>query len=99
MTFEKIFQNAVLCQSTGKATEGTEVFVQKKLWWTTFLVKWQPAILFEKGLHHSFFLCHGDNKSVYHTSLKVKFPLISKFLKTHHLNLVSLVFMKEHDIM
>ena len=28
MTFEKIFQNAVLCQSTGKATEGTEVFVQ-----------------------------------------------------------------------
>ena len=28
MTFEKIFQNAVLCQSTGKATEGTEVFVR-----------------------------------------------------------------------
>ena len=37
MTFEKIFQNAVLCQSTGKATEGTEVFVRiyfrKKLIW------------------------------------------------------------------
>ena len=37
MTFEKIFQNTVLCQSTGKATEGTEVFVlmcfRKKLIW------------------------------------------------------------------
>ena len=26
MTFEKIFQNTVLCQSTGKGTERTEVF-------------------------------------------------------------------------
>ena len=37
MTFEKIFQNTVLCQNTGKATEGTEVFVRicfrKKLIW------------------------------------------------------------------
>ena len=28
MTFEKIFQNTVLCQNTGKATQGTEVFVR-----------------------------------------------------------------------
>ena len=28
MTFEKIFQNSVLCQNTGKETEGTEVFAQ-----------------------------------------------------------------------
>ena len=28
MIFEKIFQNTVLCQNTGKATEGTEVFVR-----------------------------------------------------------------------
>ena len=37
MTFEKIFQNTVLCQNTGKATEGTEVFdricFSKKLIW------------------------------------------------------------------
>ena len=28
MTFEKIFQNTVLCQNTGKATQGTEVFAR-----------------------------------------------------------------------
>ena len=28
MLFEKIFQNTVLCQKTGKATEGTEAFVR-----------------------------------------------------------------------
>ena len=37
MNFEKVFQNALLCQNTGKATEGTEVFVRtcfsKKLIW------------------------------------------------------------------
>ena len=37
MTFEKIFQNIVLCQNTGKTTQGTEVFVRicfrKKLIW------------------------------------------------------------------
>ena len=37
VTFEKNFQNTLLCQKTGKATEGTEVFVRicftKKLIW------------------------------------------------------------------
>ena len=28
MTFEKIFQNTVLCQDTGKGTERTEVFAR-----------------------------------------------------------------------
>ena len=35
LTFEKIFQNTVFCQSTGKATEGTEyssAYVLEKNW-------------------------------------------------------------------
>ena len=28
MTLEKVLQNTVLCQNTGKATERTEVFVR-----------------------------------------------------------------------
>ena len=37
MNFEKVFQNTVLCQNIGEATEGTEVFVRicfsKQLIW------------------------------------------------------------------
>ena len=53
MIFEKIFQNTVLCQNTGKATEGTEVFVRicfsKKLIWR-ILTKF-----IQKNLWWSFF--------------------------------------------
>ena len=64
MTFEKIFQNTVYCQNTGKATEGAEVFdricFSKKLisrisknsskrnYDGVFLVKRQPATLLKK---------------------------------------------------
>ena len=80
-TFEKIFQNTVLCQKTGKATEGTEVFVRicfsKKLIWRISpnsskrnydgfsLVKKQPATLFRKDSITAVFLCHRGNKSMF----------------------------------
>ena len=81
MTFEKIFQNTVLCQNTGKATEGSEVFVRmcfsKKLIWRISpnsskrnydgfsLVKKQPETLFRKDCITAVFLCHRGNKSMF----------------------------------
>ena len=62
ITFEKVFQNTVLCQNTGKGTERTEAFdfrsenfrksIRKKLY--PFLVTWQPSFI-EKELYCSYF--------------------------------------------
>ena len=74
MTFEKIFQNAVLCQKTGKETQRTEVFdfrsenfhkIHPKETVMKFFVS-EVAVcnFFEKELHHSYFLCHIGNKNM-----------------------------------
>ena len=51
--------------------------------------------LFEIGLHHSFFPMSQAIGTCLKYILKMFKISISKFLKTH-LNLVSLIFMKEH---
>ena len=72
MTFEKIFQNTVLCQNTGKGTERTEVFDfrsenfhkinPKGTVMKSFLVKWQPATSLKKNSTTVIFLRHRANK-------------------------------------
>ena len=74
MTFENIFQNTVLCQKTDEGTERTEVFdfrsenfhkIHPKETVMKFFVS-EVAVcnFFEKELHHSYFLCHIDNKNM-----------------------------------
>ena len=74
MTFENIFQNTVLCQKNDKGTERTEVFdfrsenfhkIHPKETVMKFFVS-EVAVcnFFEKELHHSYFLCHIDNKNM-----------------------------------
>ena len=73
MTFEKIFQNTILCQNTGKGTERTEVFDfrsenfykihPKETVMKSFFVKWQPATLLKKKSITVVFLCDRGNKN------------------------------------
>ena len=74
MTFENIFQNTVLCQKTDEGTERTEVFdfrsenfhkiYPKKTVMKFFVSEVVVCNFFEKELHHSYFLCHIDNKNM-----------------------------------
>ena len=74
MTFENIFQNTVLCQKTDEGTERTEVFdfrsenfhkiYPKKTVMKFFVSEVAVCNFFEKELHHSYFLCHIDNKNM-----------------------------------
>ena len=74
MTFENIFQNTVLCQKTDEGTERTEVFdfrsenfhkiYPRKTVMKFFVSEVAVCNFFEKELHHSYFLCHIDNKNM-----------------------------------
>ena len=74
MTFQNIFQNTVLCQKNDKGTERTEVFdfrsenfhkiYPKETVMKFFVSEVAVCNFFEKELHHSYFLCHIDNKNM-----------------------------------